>query len=81
MDKHLVKGGERGSPHTVIATPLESGGSNLLHGERRDCPARGGIVSLLAVTEGDVRTQNRFPPIALDFPRVTEPLHLCVYCH
>jgi hypothetical protein len=59
-------------PYTVIATPLESGGSNLLHGERRDCPAWGGIVSLLAMTEGDVRTQSCFPPIALDLPRVTQ---------
>jgi hypothetical protein len=61
-------------PYTVIATPLESGGSNLLHGERRDCPAWGGIVSIFAMTEGHVRTQYCVPPIALDFPRVVEPL-------
>jgi hypothetical protein len=38
------------SSEHVIATPLERGGSNRLRGARGDCPAWGGIVSLLALT-------------------------------
>jgi hypothetical protein len=70
--RHSVKCGERGSPHTVIASA--QGRSDLLHGGRRDCLAWGAIASLLVMTEGDVGTQYSFPGIALDVPRVTESL-------
>jgi hypothetical protein len=61
-----VTGGERGLPHTVIARAEAR--SNLVNGENGDCPAWGGIVSLLATIEGDVRAPPCFPLITLYFP-------------
>jgi hypothetical protein len=79
--KHSVKGGERGSPPQCHCFPRWKAGEAICCTAKAEIVPPGGIVSLLAMREGDVRTQYHVAPIALDFRGVTEPLQAHVTIH